>query len=141
MMVSRDLITYAIIIVACIILVVLVSMQDFGKTRTVHEMYLSSYPKQIEPGENITFSLTLGNEMSSAIQYTILILIDGEETYQRNVAVPAGSKQTEEFNIPQDFYSGERYKVEILLYNENQDPDSYGSLEHPYYVFFRVDVI
>ena len=140
-MIRRDMLLYGIIIIACIVIVTLSSMQDFGKSRTVHEMYLSTYPHQVAPAENISFSVVIENDNKEAFQYVLGVLVDGEEKQKRQITIQADSKTTEEFTLEQNFGPGESHKITTILYSEDMDPESYASVNHPYYIFFNVDVV
>ena len=140
-MMNRDAIVYGIIIIACVAIVTLSSMQDFGKSRTVHELYLSTYPNQVAPAENISFSVIVENNNKETFQYVLGVLVDGEEKQKRQITIQADSKTTEEFTLEQNFGPGESHKITTILYSEGMDPESYASVNHPYYIFFNVDVV
>jgi len=139
-MMNRDAITYGIIILGCITLVYLAATQDYGKDRTVHSFSFVDYPDQIGLNDSIDFEVLVENGVQTS-DYTLKILLNDEEIETRNVALDVDSSKTETFSIQQDFETGQRHKITVLLYEEDMNPESYGSPNYPYYIFFSVDVI
>jgi len=128
---------YSIILLSSLAAVLLLIFTDLNPPSSSYELYFTHYPPQIKEGENVSFSLVFQANDSQSL-FTVTVYFD--ETPQKTIKImPSGSYRMS-FDLPNNFKAGETHKIAVKLYDEKQPYNKYGSVLHPYYIFFKVDV-
>jgi len=134
----QEKILYSIILLGSLAAVIFLIATDLNPPSSKYEVYFTNYPTHISEGDNVSFSLALQTNDSQSF-LTVTVYFD--ETPQKTIKVVPSGDYKMSFNLQDDFKSGETHKISVKLYDEQQPYNKYGSVLHPYYIFFRVDVV
>ena len=134
---NHEILLYSMIVVTCVLAVSIMLATDLNPKRSSFDMYFSDFPKQIESGQSISFSVVIDAD-SSQTPLTLSVLLDGIE--QKNMTLAALPNKLD-FTLDKDFKTGETHEVFVSLYDGAKTYHQYGSASAPYYIFFRVDVV
>lgn len=136
---GHEILLYSAIAVACVLAMFIMLSTDLNPDRSSFEMYFSGFPKQINEGQSISFSVVIDTN-DSQIPLTLAVMLDGVEKKNMTIVNPQLGKVSLNFTLDDDFKSGETHEVMVSLYDETKTYHEYGSAFNPYYIFFRVDV-
>ena len=134
---DSEILLYSAIVVTCVLAVFIVLSTDLNPKRLSFEMYFSDFPKHINEGQSISFSVVI-DAVDSQTPLTLSILLDGVEQKNMTLAMPPSKL---DFTLDKDFKTGETHEVMVSLYDGTKTYHEYGSASKPYYIFFRVDVV